>query len=751
MATLKCKYCGGNVTPFPEGNVGSCASCGGIMTLPQNTDKQHASAHNCGNYLRRAGKFDKALAVYQQLLSQDEADAESCWCAALCRFGVQYVEDGAGGYRPAVLRPEAGRFLECGDYLAALSLSDGAAKLQYEKEALRIAASLGQAAQASPAALLKQGFGLLKQRSFPEADDCFCRVLDSAPEEPMAHLGRLLAECRCTAPKELAGCRRDISQSVHYQNALQYGGEDLKNFLQATARQLQKQGQLGKVEQAYANAVAAMEAASTNEEYRAAARMFGQLKRYKDAQSRAQECLRQAEILRKEGIYRAAAAAKKQGQAAKAAALYAQIPGWRDANVQAVQSKQRAEAQKAAKDEPEHWVASAGKRIAVTLLVMAMVVTGCYLLVTKYIIPQKQYNAAETLLEAGNREEAIEAFQALADFKDSPQRVAAIQEDWYTQAETLLSAGDACRAAAIFGGLRDYEDARERSRALWAQIVQPELISAGGWYTVALRSDRMVNATGDDREGQCETGSWMSMASVSAGWEHTLGLRTDGTVIAAGYNGDGRGNVDDWRNMVAVSAGQWHTVGLKSNGRVIGLGCDNDGRIDFDTWRNIIGISAGRNHTVGLRADYTAVAVGDDSSGQCRVEGWKNLQTISAGGTHTLGLTREGKVLSAGSNESGQRNVDAWSDIVAVAAGYYHSVGLKADGTVVAVGYNAYGQCDVSKWTDIVAISAGAFHTLGLKSDGSIVATGRDINGQCEVQGWDNMMVPQRASIDVNQ
>lgn len=745
MAILKCKYCGGNVSPFPEGGVGTCASCGAVMTLPKNTDKQHAAAHNCGNYLRRAGKFDKALAVYQKLLSEDETDAEACWCSALCRFGIQYAENGAGGYRPAALRPEAGRFLECGDYLAALSLSDGAAKLQYEKEALRIAASLGQTAQRStptPGQLLKQGFGLLQQGDFAAADGCFCRVLDAAPEEAMAHLGRLLAECQCTAPKELAGCRREITQSAHYQDALQYGDEALKNFLQATARQLQRQGQLGKIEQAYAGAAAAMEAASTNEEYRKVARLFGQLKGYRDAQSRAQECLRRAEVLRKDGIYRAAAAAKKQGQAAKAAALYAQIPGWRDANVQAVQSKQRAEAQKAAKPEPEHWVASAGKRIAVTLLVMALVVAGCYLLVTKYVIPQQKYNAAETLLEAGNREEAIEAFQALADFKDSPQRVTAIQEDWYSQAEVLLEAGDACRAAAIFGGLRDYEDARERSRTLWAQIVQPELISAGGWYSVALRGDMMVNSIGDDREGQCETGSWMSIASVSAGWEHTLGLRTDGTVIAAGYNGDGRGNVDDWRDMVAVSAGQWHTVGLRSNGRVIGLGCGNDGRIDFDTWRDIIAISSGRNHTVGMRADYTAVATGDNTSGQCKVEEWQNLQAVSAGGAHTLGLTRDGKVLAAGSSEDGQCSVSGWTDIVAVAAGYYHSVGLKADGTVVAVGYNEYGQCDVSQWTDIVAISAGGFHTLGLKSDGSIVATGRNESGQCEVQGWDNMMVP---------
>ena len=90
MAILKCKYCGGNISPFPENQLGTCTSCGAMMTLPKNTDKQYASAYNAGNYFRRAGQFDKALAIYQKLLSQDETDAESCWCSALCRFGVQY-------------------------------------------------------------------------------------------------------------------------------------------------------------------------------------------------------------------------------------------------------------------------------------------------------------------------------------------------------------------------------------------------------------------------------------------------------------------------------------------------------------------------------------------------------------------------------------------------------------------------------------------------------------------------------------
>lgn len=742
LATLKCKYCGGNISPFPDNRLGTCSDCGATMTLPANMDKQTVSAHNCGNYFRRAGKFDKALAVYQKLLTQDETDAESCWCSALCRFGVQYVEEG-GAFRPVVLRPESGDFPKSGDYLAALAHSGGAVQLQYTSEAAKIAAATPTPSREdSVVDPLAQGFRHLSRREWAQAEDCFCRALESDETDAMAHLGRLLVQYACTAPRELAQCAAAIEHSPHYSAAVEYGDEELTHFLETAAKQIRKSNQRSQIEQAYRNALAAMDTAGEREGFLIAGRQFRKLNQYKDSHALAQECFRRAEDLRKDEIYHSAQQAMAQGDPAEAAKRFSQIPQWKDANVLAVQCQQRAKAKDAATSSPDRWWVHALRRVAAVFLAIGLVVGGGYLFTTRYLIPQHDYNAAQTLLEAGNREEAIEAFQALGDYRDSHERALSIQEDWYRQAENLLELGDKNHSAVIFGALRDYSDAKERSRTLWAQIIQPEYISAGGWFSVALRNNAMVSAIGDDREDQCGIGSWLNIASVSAGWEHTLGLRTDGTVIAAGYNGDGRGDVDSWRDIVAVSAGQWHTVGLKSNGRVIGLGCSNDGRISFDSWRNIIGISAGRNHTVALEADYTALATGDNSSGQCNVSSWSNLRAVSAGGAHTLGLRWDGTVIAVGEKTNTQCRVDDWSDITAVSAGYYHSVGLKSDGTVVATGDNTWGQCDVGQWTDIVAISAGGYHTLGLKADGSIVATGQNANGQCDVSGWDNLMLP---------
>ncbi len=743
MATLKCKYCGGNISAFPGNALGICSRCGTTVTLPADGSQHRAAAHNCGNYLRRAGKFDQAMAQYQKLLQEDDTDAEAHWCSALCRFGVQYVletEDGA--YVPRVTRPGNGKFLESGEYLAALANSGGAVQLQYEKEAAKIADCLGEEAPSvDPSLLLKQGFWHLNQQEWPEADRCFQQVLSIQQKNGMAHLGLLLSEYHCQNPRALAACNQEIDKSPHYHGAMETGDVNQRKFLESCARSIHQKAAQEQSEAAYQKARKAMDAAASGETYRQAARLFGQLNGYKDSQANAKECLRRAEILRKEAVYRAALAAKNQGENQQATGLFSKIPGWRDANIQAVECRQRADAQQTAKPRQEP-KAPMWRKIIAAVFLLALLCLGAYLTVTNYVIPQKKYNAALALWDTGNRAEAIEAFRQLGSFKDSPQQVEAIQTEWYAEAQQFLSAGNKVRAAAAFGWLEDFQDARERSRALWEEIVPPQTISAGGWFTAALRSDRTAVAVGDNREEQCWVGSWLNIRSVATGWEHTLGLRTDGTVVAAGYNADGRGNVENWRDMAAVSAGQWHTVGLKTNGTVIGLGCDKDGRLNFEGWENIQNISAGRNHTLGLTAAGTALAVGSNQDGQCDVTGWSQLSALSAGGQHSLGLKIDGTVVAAGSNAEGQCAVSDWEDVVAISAGYYHSVGLRADGTVVAVGLNSDGQCDVESWTDIVAVSAGGWHTLGLKSDGSIVAAGRNVNEQCEVLGWDNMMTP---------
>lgn len=756
MAEIKCKYCGGNVSAFPDNALGICSGCGATMTLPAVQDPKRIAAHNAGNYFRRAGDYDKALALYQGILKQDELDAEASWGSALCRFGVEYVP-GENGFVPVCHRADAGSFPDCGDYLAAIAHSQGAVQLQYEKEAARIAHMVSPAAPLPPvnkpdaSQLIKQAFRHLRNQDWSRADYCCDQAIALEPKNAMAYLGKLLAEQKCREPKELAQCSVPFDRSEHFRALMEVADPQLAQTMGACLHRIEKRGKMAQIADFYQKQVAAMEAATRESQLHQIARAFAKLGGYQDSQERAQECLRRAEVLRRDSIYHSALSAQENAETEddfrSAAALFAKIPGWRDANVRHVDCQNKADAFEAM--HSEHTKAEGWLRLIVGIAAVVLLLgAGGYLLFTQYIIPQRAYDAAEALLTVNEKEAAIAAFQALGGFKDSEERAMNIQESWYAEAEMLLAASDHRRAAAAFGGLGDFADARERSMRLWDEIVTPDSISAGGWYTVGIFNSRTAAAVGSNHEKQCNVGSWFDLKSVSAGWAHTAGLKLDGTVVTAGYNGDGRGDTEDWHDMVDVAVGQWHMVGLKSNGRVIAAGCDNDHRTDVDSWREIISVDAGRHHTLGLKADGTAVAVGRNEYGQSEISAWQNLAAICAGGDHTVGLRTDGTVIATGCSQDGQCDVQEWTDIVAVSAGYYHTVGLRSDGTVVATGFNEYGQCNVKDWKDIVAISAGGWHTVGLKADGTVVSTGRNVDRQCETADWSNLLLP-RSSVEI--
>lgn len=137
---IKCNICGGDVSLSADKTFATCEYCGSTITVPKVSDEQRAAAFNRGNHFRRIGEFDKALASYERILREDDTDAEAHWCAALCRFGIEYVEDPATyEWIPTCHRASFDSFTEDVDYKAALEHSDGLTRRLYQKEAAKIA------------------------------------------------------------------------------------------------------------------------------------------------------------------------------------------------------------------------------------------------------------------------------------------------------------------------------------------------------------------------------------------------------------------------------------------------------------------------------------------------------------------------------------------------------------------------------------------------------------------------------------
>lgn len=136
---LKCKICGGDIDVAEDKSFGTCLYCGCAMTFPKLDDEQRAAMFNRGNQYRRIGEFDRAVSVYEQILREDNTDAEAHWCCALSKFGIEYVEDpNTYEWIPTCHRLSFDSFLDDADYLAALEYSDGIEKKQYVKDASKI-------------------------------------------------------------------------------------------------------------------------------------------------------------------------------------------------------------------------------------------------------------------------------------------------------------------------------------------------------------------------------------------------------------------------------------------------------------------------------------------------------------------------------------------------------------------------------------------------------------------------------------
>ncbi len=140
MIVLKCKMCGGDILVSEEKTFGTCEFCGSTITLPKIDSEQRAAAFNRGNHFRRIGEFDKALAVYERIVMENDMDAEAHWCCALCRFGIEYVEDPSTyEWIPTCHRASFDSILDDVDYKAAVKYSEGLTKRQYQKDAAKIA------------------------------------------------------------------------------------------------------------------------------------------------------------------------------------------------------------------------------------------------------------------------------------------------------------------------------------------------------------------------------------------------------------------------------------------------------------------------------------------------------------------------------------------------------------------------------------------------------------------------------------
>lgn len=139
MVLFKCKMCGGALEINNNETVATCEYCGTQQTLPKLDDDRRANLYDRANHFRRNNEFDKAMGIYEQILNEDNTDAEAYWSLVLCRYGIEYVEDPSSHKRiPTVNRAQFTSIFDDDNYKSALQNADGYQRSIYEEEAKAI-------------------------------------------------------------------------------------------------------------------------------------------------------------------------------------------------------------------------------------------------------------------------------------------------------------------------------------------------------------------------------------------------------------------------------------------------------------------------------------------------------------------------------------------------------------------------------------------------------------------------------------
>lgn len=324
-------------------------------------------------------------------------------------------------------------------------------------------------------------------------------ALDYAPKSAEVYLKYLLADLKFSSFEKLLDSDTKYEKNTYYQKALRFGDEEFTTRLNDAISRNKEQKEKARLSSSYKNAVSAMESASTEDNYKSAAKQFNSIIDYKDSKELAEKCLGKAEKVRRESTYKEASelmsSATSVGDVRKAIKLFNSVLDYSDSaeqidicnqKIEEIKAEQEASrAEMAAKKEAERVEAERkaeeqriekerkskrNKRIGVIVISIIAICAALALTVICVIIPLIKYNKAVELLESGNYETAIASFEEMGEYRDADER---IKECWYKQGEELFNNGRYKEASEIFNKLLDYSDSKDKYNESIYQLALP--------------------------------------------------------------------------------------------------------------------------------------------------------------------------------------------------------------------------------------------------------------------------------------
>ena len=762
MYQFKCKMCGGTLGITNE-TVATCEYCGTQQTLPKLGGDRRANLYDRANHFRRNNEFDKAMGIYEQILNEDNTDAESYWSLVLCRYGIEYVEDPATHKRvPTVNRAQFTSIFDDDNYKSALQYADGAQRHVYEEEAKAINE-------------IQKGILSISQKEEPfdvficykETDRNGRRTPDSVLANDLYHQltqeGYKVFFSRITLEDKLGVAYEPyIFAALNSAKVMVVLGTQQEYFNAVWVKNewsrylsLIRNGANKILIPAYRD----MDPYDLPDEFsHLQAQDMSKLGFMQDLIRGIKKITKAEEpkvAVVKETVI--TGAATNATPLLKRAFMFLEDGAWSSADEYC---------EKVLDMDPENAKAYLGKLMAElrvnkqeSLKDQATPFDGnnYYLKVLRFSDEAmkeelKGYIACINDRNESARKDAILARAKLKKTVESIDKIAIITAPIlcavaifiillnsviipsikYNKAVDLMDAGKYTEAIAAFEALDGRKDSADKISECNMFIMDGRYNEAialmnAEEYARAITAFKALGGHKDsaDKISECNT------IIMDGRYNKAIALMDEGKYDQAIIKFKALDGHKDSAEMISQCAYSQVMLLLQKDERAKALSyfIESNGYNDANTYIDALRdelafretVSAGARHTVGLKSDGTLVAVGYNWFGRCNVANWKDIIAVSAGDQHTVGLKSDGTVVAVGNNDYEQ---------------YYGQYYVQSYGLY-------YGQCDVGNWTDIIAVSAGDGHTVGLKSDGTVVAVGYNKYGLSNVGNWTNIKVPQ--------
>ena len=772
MELIKCKMCGGDLDLDSYKSIGICKLCGSTMTVPSIFDKKRISLYNRANYYRMNCEFDKAIEIYENILSDYNLESEAHWGIVLCKYGIEYVEDKKNNIRiPTCHIANYNSIFSDYNYNEALKYANSHASEIYEKEAKKIDdliknivnnnlkeepydASIcnketddfeeqiqdSVIAQEIPEylteedikssnnqlePLLKRAIMFLEDKDFIHANEYLERVLDLDPECSKAYVGKLMVERMVSTEDELKNGYEPLEKSIYYNKIIRFADKTIKErYISYNKYIIDKSEEIRK----------------QNEELRKQKAILEVEELERISQIRIKQEKKNKKIYRiilislfiivfsfaiidttfsSKIYYDKAIICFKNNEIAQARTY---IQKSNDKYSEQFYDIIINEISKNINDENIE-----------KLDIFIEEIKKDEFLYKKYI--DMCYESALKALDDGNIE-STNIFLSKVKIDDKLDK--SFIKKCYNRAIECLDERD------VFAALNymNYVNVDAKLSNFYREVCyeQANTYLANKDYYKSLDLFRRITGYKDSVVAIRHIITNYFEGCFAMYNSDFIALKDDGTCLSSNSEYD----ISDFINIVSLSANDEHIVGLKEDGTVAVLSVDTHEQCAITNWNVISAICASDSGVYGVKRDGTVIA---ESNTQYPfydptkyIGNWTNIIDISANSRHVVGLRSDGTVIAEGLNNHGECDVSQWSDIVSIYTGYSYTVGLKKNGMLKIAGKVEYKDRIEKNWNNIASVIPDSRFILGLQTDGTIVASSINNYYDKNVYGWENVV-----------